>query len=178
MSFLDKFLDSVGGDKMDDDYYDENDGYYNEDEDTKKPVKPLPAKEDLSSDNDTASKGMVRTFPGSHPKKVLPQQGGNNMNVCVIRPKEPQEGREIIDTLLADRTVILNLEGVDVDIAQRIVDYAGGATYALHGNMQKISKWIFVITPSSVDLSGDVSVGDLIGNAFGDSVGSEGPVSI
>ena len=79
------------------------------------------------------------------------------MEVCVIKPTGVDDSREIIDTLLSNRTVLLNMEGLDVDIAQRILDYASGATYAIDGNLQKISHYIFIITPASVDVSGDFS---------------------
>ena len=45
------------------------------------------------------------------------------MEVCVIKPTSIEDGREITETLLANRTVVLNLEGLDVDIAQRIIDF-------------------------------------------------------
>ena len=47
------------------------------------------------------------------------------------------------------------MEGLDVDMAQRIIDFASGSCYAIHGNLQKISHYIFIITPASVDISGD-----------------------
>ena len=66
-----------------------------------------------------------------------------------------EDAREITETLLANRTVVLNLEGLDVDIAQRIIDFTSGSCFAISGNLQKISHYIFIITPSSVDISGD-----------------------
>ncbi|MBQ9438663.1 MAG: cell division protein SepF, partial [Lachnospiraceae bacterium] len=65
------------------------------------------------------------------------------------------DAKELTDTLLDGRTVILNLEGIDRDIAQRIIDFACGSTYAVRGNLQNISNYIFVITPESVGISGD-----------------------
>ena len=61
-------------------------------------------------------------------------------------------------------TVVLNLEGLDVDIAQRIIDFTSGSCYAISGNLQKISHYIFIITPASVDVSGDFQ--DIFGGAF------------
>ena len=77
------------------------------------------------------------------------------MEVCVIKPASMEDTREIADTLLAGCTVVLNLEGIDVDIAQRIIDFTSGATYSMNGNLQKISSYIFIATPDSVELSGD-----------------------
>jgi cell division inhibitor SepF len=77
------------------------------------------------------------------------------MEVCVIKPSNIEDAREITETLLANRAVVLNLEGLDVEIAQRIIDFTSGSTYAISGNLQKISNYIFIITPASVDISGD-----------------------
>ena len=77
------------------------------------------------------------------------------MEVCVIKPTSFDEVPEITDTLLSNRTVILNVEGLDVALAQRIIDYTSGSCYAINGNLQKISHYIFIITPASVDISGD-----------------------
>ena len=47
------------------------------------------------------------------------------------------------------------MEGLNVEIAQRIIDFTSGSCYAMSGNMQKISHYIFIITPATVDISGD-----------------------
>ena len=77
------------------------------------------------------------------------------MEVCVIKPSSMEDTREIADTLVDNSTVILNLEGIDVELAQRIIDFTSGSTYSMNGNLQKISNYIFIATPSSVELSGD-----------------------
>ena len=59
--------------------------------------------------------------------------------------------------MLSGRTVILNLEGMDLELAQRIIDFISGATFAISGNLQKISNYIFLVTPTNVDISGDLT---------------------
>ena len=86
------------------------------------------------------------------------------MNVQVIKPTSVEDAREITETLLENRTVVLNMEGLDIDIAQRIIDFASGSCYAIDGYLQKISHFIFIITPASVDISGDSQ--EIIGGAF------------
>lgn len=80
------------------------------------------------------------------------------MQVRIIKPSSFDQARQITDTLLSQRTVLLNLEGLDVNTAQRIVDFASGSCYALHGNFMKISHFIIVITPENVDIAGDITV--------------------
>lgn len=79
----------------------------------------------------------------------------SGLEVCVIKPTAFEDAREITETLLMNRPVILNVEGLDVDIAQRIIDFASGSCYAISGNLQKISNYIFIITPANVEISGD-----------------------
>ena len=81
----------------------------------------------------------------------------------MIKPASVDDSREICETLLSGRTVILNLEGLDLEIAQRIIDFASGACYSLNGSLQKISSYIFVLGPSSVDITGDLQ--NILGGA-------------
>ena len=59
------------------------------------------------------------------------------MEVCVIKPTTMEEAREIADTLVDNSTVILNLEGIDVELAQRIIDFTSGACYSLGGSLSR-----------------------------------------
>lgn len=90
-------------------------------------------------------------------RQVKKQYSEAGMEVCIIKPTSVNDAREVTDTLLANSTVVLNLEGLDVDVAQRIIDFTSGSCYAVHGNVMKISHYIFVITPANVDVSGDIS---------------------
>ena len=157
MGALDKFLnymklnDEEGEDGYhDDDYFDEED----EPLDNTPKKKTTSVKEkDISEQTD--DKAVKRTLPKVTPMRQSKKIGENGMEVCVIKPASVEDAREITETLLAGRTVVLNLEGLDVDIAQRIIDFTSGSCFAISGNLQKISHYIFIITPASVDISGD-----------------------
>ena len=73
----------------------------------------------------------------------------------MIRPTSMDDARDICDMLLSGRAVVINLEGVQVDLAQRIIDFSSGACYSIDGNLQKISSYIFIITPSNIELTGE-----------------------
>ncbi|MBD5542498.1 MAG: cell division protein SepF [Lachnospiraceae bacterium] len=150
MSVMDKFLDSLrfNGDDLDDDY----DDYDEEDEVEEVPKKKAYAKVDNDFEEE---KPKVKTTPKVTPMRQPRRMGSDGMEVCVIKPTTVEDAREITETLLANRTVVLNLEGLDVDIAQRIIDFTSGSCFAIGGNLQKISHYIFIITPASVDISGD-----------------------
>ncbi len=93
-------------------------------------------------------------------QKVTPMRNkskGAVMEVCVIKPSSFEDAREISETLLAERTVLLNMKGLDLGVAQRIIDFTCGTCYAIDGNLQRIEDYIFIITPAGVELSGDLA---------------------
>lgn len=170
MAMFDKFLNAMrlNSDEDEDDYFD--DEYYDEEEEEYEPPKKSFRKERQAKEEskpESKFTPLKETQPVSKPapvsgSKVTPMrpsrkaQGGQNaMEVCVIKPSSVEDSREITETLLAGRTVVLNLEGLDLEIAQRIIDFTSGCCFAVDGNLQKISNYIFIVTPSNVDISGD-----------------------
>ena len=153
MGLFDKFMDvmRLNSDDDDDDFYD--DDYY-DDEEEEKPKKKLFHKHE--EEDDDFDEPVVKEKPKAV-SKITPMRSSQNGNiaVCVIKPTSFEDAREITETLLMNRTVVLNVEGLDVEIAQRIIDFTSGSCYAINGNLQKISNYIFIITPESVDISGD-----------------------
>ena len=168
MSVMDKFLKAIqltGDDESG--YYDSDDVYFDSVSKIDSFSSSTPVgKDDPSIDlsEEKAKKPMPKVVP-SRTRKSLSAAG---MEVCVIKPTTVEDAREITETLLANRTVVLNLEGLDVDIAQRIIDFTSGSTFAISGNLQKISKYIFIITPASVDISGDFQ--DILSGTFGGGI--------
>ena len=159
MSMMDKFLNVINLNNGDDDYYDSDDeAYYSEDEGGSLHKTPI-GKDDLSIEvpEDKLKKTPIKQMPTSSKssKKTVVNTNTAGMEVCVLKPTSIEEAKEVTETLLSNRTVVLNLEGIDVDVAQRIIDFSVGSCYAISGNFQKISKYIFIITPSIVDISGD-----------------------
>lgn len=150
MSVVDNFLKIMKLNDEDNDYYEDDD--YLDEEDPRE-SKPTLVKSEPSIDEEGKAKKTLPRVPAmrQQPRKIT----GSGMEVCVIKPTSVEDAREITETLLANRTVVLNLEGIDVDIAQRIIDFTSGSCYAISGNLQKISHYIFIITPASVDISGD-----------------------
>ncbi len=88
---------------------------------------------------------------------IVPLMSSSKNEVCVLRPTAFEDSRDITDVLLNGKAVVINLEGIDYDIAQRIIDFISGSCYAMAGNIEKISNYIFIVTPESIDISGDIS---------------------
>lgn len=178
MGVLDRFLDIMR--LSDDDEYEDDDFFDDDYEDDyeEKPKKGLfrskkrndsyDDDDDYENDYDLPARSAKSSRSNSNKVTPMrqPARRNNNvsMEVCVIRPNSVEDAREITETLLSGRTVILNLEGMDLEIAQRIIDFTSGATYAISGNLQKISNYIFLVTPTNVDISGDLQ--DLLNTSF------------
>ncbi|MCL2864307.1 MAG: cell division protein SepF [Lachnospiraceae bacterium] len=167
MGVFDKFLDLMrlnGDDYDDDDFYDDD---FEEDEFEEKPRRALFKKKEEDDFNDMEEVDGRRNQVSNKVTPMRPttaaKRGGFNMEVCVIKPTSVDDSREISETLLAGRTVILNLEGMDLEVAQRIIDFISGTTFAITGNLQRISNYIFLVTASNVDISGDLQ--DLLGGS-------------
>ncbi|MBO5033842.1 MAG: cell division protein SepF [Lachnospiraceae bacterium] len=154
MGVMDKFLDALHLNNEDEGY--DEDDFYDEGEIVDNTVrKPMAVVRDEDNYDEPVEKNSRKASQKVTPIRSVKKAPGNGMQVCAIRPASVEDAREITETLLANRTVILNLEGLDVEIAQRIIDFACGSTYAINGNLQKISNYIFIITPACVDISGD-----------------------
>ncbi len=157
MGMLDKFLDVMRLNSDDDDLYD--DDYYDEEdyEEEKSKKKSRTRDKDTEQDDSYEEKKLRSVKSSSKVTPMRPSKKGtaSGMEVCVVKPTSVEDAREITETLLLNRTVVLNVEGLDVETAQRIIDFTSGSCYAINGNLQKISNYIFIITPPNVDISGD-----------------------
>ena len=146
MSFFDKMLDAMNLNDGDDEYYEEE---------IEEPAPKRPFTKKEASPAVTSSQSKI-TPMRSRSNNSRGNGQVSNMEVCVIKPSSFEDVREITDTLLSGRTVILNMEGLDMALAQRIIDFISGACYAIDGNLQKVSNFIFILTPKAVDISGDI----------------------
>ena len=87
--------------------------------------------------------------------KVI-SMNGRGVEVYVIKPQDFAEAQTAADLLKKGRTVVINLEGVELTVAQRSIDFIGGATYAINGSLQAVSNNIFIAAPDSIEVSGDL----------------------
>jgi len=150
MSLLSKLMSSMrlsGGDEEDDYYLDDDDSFEEESS-----IKGFFSRRTDDDEYDDEQDSRSR-FLGSRNNKVVPMR--RSMEVTMIRPTSMEDSSEVCDYLLAGKAVVLNLEGMHMEVAQRIIDFTSGATYSIGGNLQKISNYIFIATPQSVELSGD-----------------------
>ena len=159
MNILDKFVKAMNIND-EDDYDDFDDDYLDDEDEELEDRKRFSRREEPKVvEPKVASRSKIT------PMRQVRKRADGAREVCMFKPSNSDEACDIMDALLSDRTVVLNLEGINDEIAQKIIDTISGACYALNGNMVKISNYIFIVAPKSVELSGD-SQGDVLKNAF------------
>jgi len=88
--------------------------------------------------------------------KVVSIHSNSTSKVVIVQPTQYEEITTICDCLKNRKIVIANLSKLDTKLAQRFVDFAGGAAYALDGDIQQVSPGILLLTPNNVDVSSDL----------------------
>ena len=88
--------------------------------------------------------------------KVVNIHATTQLKVVLVKPERFENASEIADHLREKRTVVLNLESTNKDIARRLVDFLSGVAYAGEGKIKKVSANTYIITPYSVDIMGDL----------------------
>ena len=88
--------------------------------------------------------------------KVVNIHATTQLKVVLVKPERFENASEIADHLREKRTVVLNLESTNKDIARRLIDFLSGVAYAGEGKIKKVAANTYLITPYSVDIEGDL----------------------
>ena len=157
MSFLSNLMTKMNLNRDDEDDYDLDNDYdfeddYEEEEDESPKRTSFFSRRSNEEEEDSEPK--LRLF--GKPKSSVSERKAS-MEVTMIKPNSMGDATEICDFLLSGRAVVLNMEGLHTEVAQRIIDILSGTAYAINGNLQKISTYIFIISPEDVHLSGEFS---------------------
>ena len=142
---LNKLMDFIGIEDVDDEGY--NEDYFNDEQ------------QSMAEDNvvSLGNRGRRKTAAGNNVVS-LPTAAPMKMVVyhpVVIEPKGFDECPKLVDNLKSRKPVIVNMEELEIDCAQRILDFMAGAIYALDGTIYKISRGIFVVAPTNYDVIGN-----------------------
>jgi cell division inhibitor SepF len=88
--------------------------------------------------------------------KVVNIHATTQLQVVLVKPERFENSAEIADHLRDKRTVVLNLESTNKDIARRVLDFLSGVAYAQDGKIKKVAVSTYIITPYNVDILGDL----------------------
>ena len=88
--------------------------------------------------------------------KVVNIHATTQLKVGLVKPERFENASEIADHLKEKRTVVLNLESTNKDVARRLIDFLSGVAYAGEGKIKKVAANTYIITPYHVELEGDL----------------------
>jgi len=88
--------------------------------------------------------------------KVVNIHATTQLKVVLVKPERFENASEIADQLKDKRTVVLNLESTNKDVARRLIDFLSGVAYAGEGKIKRVAANTYIITPYSVEIQGDL----------------------
>lgn len=92
------------------------------------------------------------------PKNVVSLQSVQKSTKMILcEPRSFEEAQDIADHIINRRSVVVNLQRVDVQEARKIIDFLGGAVYALSGEMKKVGSQTFLCAPEHVEVTGNIT---------------------
>ena len=81
---------------------------------------------------------------------------GGGQGLMLAKPAEFADAAGIADSFAGGRTIVLDLGSADKVTARRVIDFLSGVAYALGGTLSRISGGIYLVTPSGVNISGEM----------------------
>ena len=162
MNFLDKMKDLVLG--SDDGFEDlPDEGYEDVAVSQNTRYEPMERFEEIESyEPRKPERNKVVDFGSAskYPVNTVQKPSNGRPHVVVAKLEKFEDVGEIGKNINEKRMVVINLENVDKELSRRIVDFLGGATYALNGNIRKVSRGTFLIVPNGVDMMGELIAED------------------
>ena len=94
---------------------------------------------------------------GSKKNKIVNMPQVQSVKMVITQPTSFEQSEELCNYLKEKKSIIVNLEYVNKDVARRIIDFLSGAVHALNGHIQKVSNSIFLIAPVNYDIESDLA---------------------
>lgn len=94
--------------------------------------------------------------PSIKSSKMMSIPATTHLQVIVVKPEKYSDAAAIADHFKNKKTVVLNLDNTNKDVANRLIDFLGGVAYAADGDLKRIANTTYIIVPVNVDISGDM----------------------
>ena len=88
--------------------------------------------------------------------KIVNISATTQLQVVLVKPERYEDASAIADHLGEKKTVVLNLESTNKDVARRLIDFLSGVAYANNGQLKRVANSTFIITPYNVNIMGDI----------------------
>ena len=137
--------------------YDEDDEFFEDDDDLGDEPAILPSRTERAERRSFADDSpSFESRPVKKDNKVMSIHTTTAVQVVLSKPDRFEQAAEIADHLREKRTVVMNLETTNKDVARRLVDFLSGVAYANDGKIKKVAINTYIITPYNVDIMGDL----------------------
>lgn len=134
-------------DELDEEYYED----FDEEEEEE-----LPSRRSGRNSRSGSFSGGTLGDSSSRDANVVSINSRAQIQVVLVKPEKYGNGSEVADHLLANRTVVLNLEHTEKTTARRLLDFLSGAAYAHQGKIQRVAASTYIITPANVQFQGEL----------------------
>lgn len=139
VALVNKFLDALGLANDNDEQEVENEDIYEFDEE--------------KDSEEVEERGLF----GGRKSKITSMPQVQSVKIVITQPTSFEQSEEICNYLKEKKSIIINLEYVNKDVARRIIDFLSGAVHALNGHIQKVSNSIFLLAPVNYDIESDLA---------------------
>ena len=130
--------------------------YEDEDEEYEDDFPDLDSRDTGAFAEERRSRDRDRDREEDRRNKVVNIHATTQLKVVLVKPERFENASEIADHLKEKRTVVINLESTNKDIARRLIDFLSGVAYAGEGKIKKVAANTYIITPYHVDIMGDL----------------------
>ena len=159
MGFFDKVKDILNEDDEDEfeDFYDDgaSSSFNRASRSSRSLEAPVPSF-DRDREREREERQAERSARRQKSDKVVNINTTAQFQVVLVKPERYEEAASIADHLNAKRSVLLNLESTNRDIARRLLDFLSGVAYANNGQIKRVANSTYMITPYNVDVMGDL----------------------
>ena len=137
--------------------YDEDDDFFEADDElSDEPTIVAPRTERTERRSYVDDSPAFESRPQKKDNKVMSIHTTTAVQVVLSKPERFEQAAEIADHLREKRTVVMNLETTNKDVARRLVDFLSGVAYALDGKIKKVAISTYILTPYNVEIVGDL----------------------
>ncbi len=120
-------------------------------------------KEDYFSSTRTYEREKTTQFPSDRKSKNSAGtiKTSSQLQVALVKPERFEDAPAVADHLADNRTIVLNLEAANRETQRRLLDFLSGAAYAHGGRIKRVANSTFIITPSNVDVMGELLMDEI-----------------
>lgn len=106
--------------------------------------------------SESSAKRAEKSTRGDKNDKIVNISATTQLQVVLVKPERFEDATAVADHLIDRKTVVLNLESTNKDVARRLIDFLTGAAYATNGQLKRVANSTFIITPYNVNIMGDI----------------------